>query len=185
MNVHEFTALNERLKAKQAELFDHLTQDPSAAVTPALERLLHILDWVRLEHFIDDGCGQGRPPRDHFAIANAFMAKAVLGIGSDKTEFELDGRQITLHGNTLKDAAGTLAGAHLPMDQAVRNMVHFGGASQASALRMAASAPAHLLGLAHELGYLACGYRAGLTLLSEDLQAQAVVADGHFFSCNS
>ncbi len=28
MNVHEFTALNERLKAKQAELFDHLTQDP-------------------------------------------------------------------------------------------------------------------------------------------------------------
>ncbi len=82
MNVHEFNALNERLKAKQAELFDHLTQDPSAAVTPALERLLHILDWVRLEHFIDDGCGQGRPPRDHFAIANAFMAKAVLGINT-------------------------------------------------------------------------------------------------------
>ncbi len=80
MNAHEFTALNERLKAKQAELFGHLTQDLSAAVTPALERLLHILDWVRLEHFIDDGCGQGRPPRDHFAIANAFMAKAVLGI---------------------------------------------------------------------------------------------------------
>ncbi len=47
MNVHEFTALNERLKAKQIELFDHLTQDPSAVVTPALERLLHILDWVR------------------------------------------------------------------------------------------------------------------------------------------
>ncbi len=82
MNVHEFTALNERLKAKQAELFDHLTQDSSAAVTPALERLLHILDWVRLEHFIDDGCGQGRPPRDHFAVANAFMAKAVLGIST-------------------------------------------------------------------------------------------------------
>ncbi len=57
MNVHEFTALNERLKAKQAELFDHLTQDLIAAVTPALERLLHILDWVRLEHYIDDGCG--------------------------------------------------------------------------------------------------------------------------------
>ena len=82
MNVHELTALNERLKAKQAELFDHLTQDPSAAVTPALERLLHILDWVRLEHYVDDGCGQGRPPRDHFAIANAFMAKAVLGIST-------------------------------------------------------------------------------------------------------
>ncbi len=82
MNVHEFTALNERLKAKQAELFDHLTQDPSAAVTSALERLLHILDWVRLEHYVDDGCGQGRPPRDHFAIANAFMAKAVLGIST-------------------------------------------------------------------------------------------------------
>ncbi len=113
------------------------------------------------------------------------VSDAMPTLGSDKTEFELDGRQITLHGNTLKDAAGTLAGAHLPMDQAVRNMVHFGGANQASALRMAASAPAHLLGLAHELGYLACGYRAGLTLLSEDLQAQAVVADGHFFSCNS
>ncbi len=53
MNVHEFTALNERLKAKQAELFDHLTRDPNAAVTPAPERLLHILDWVRLEHYVD------------------------------------------------------------------------------------------------------------------------------------
>ncbi len=82
MNVHEFTALNERLKTKQAELFDHLTQDSSAAVTPALERLLHILDWVHLEHFIDDGCDKGRPPRDHFAIANAFMAKAVLDIST-------------------------------------------------------------------------------------------------------
>ncbi len=82
MNIHEFTALNERLEAKQVELFDHLTQDSGAAVTPALERLLHILDWVRLEHFIDDGYGQGRPPRDHFAVANAFMTKAVLGINT-------------------------------------------------------------------------------------------------------
>ncbi len=48
MNIHEFTALNERLEAKQVKLFDHLTQDSSAAATPALERLLHILDWMRL-----------------------------------------------------------------------------------------------------------------------------------------
>ena len=79
VNIHEFTALHERLKAKQVELFDHLTQDPSAAVTPALERLLHILDWVRLEHYMDDGCGQGRPPRDHFAIANATNSSGVAG----------------------------------------------------------------------------------------------------------
>lgn len=110
------------------------------------------------------------------------VSDAMPTLGSDIDQFVLDGRVITRQGNTLTDATGTLAGAHLPMDQAVRNMVHLAGASQASALRMAATAPAHALGLSHELGYLACGYRAGLTLLSADLHAHAVVVDGHLFS---
>jgi Transposase domain (DUF772) len=51
-------------------------------VTSALGRLIHILDWVRIEQLVDDGCGVGRRPRERFALANAFVAKAVLGLST-------------------------------------------------------------------------------------------------------
>jgi hypothetical protein len=51
-------------------------------ITPVLGRLVHILDWVRIEQFVDEGCGIGRPPRARFALANAFVAKAVLGLST-------------------------------------------------------------------------------------------------------
>jgi hypothetical protein len=78
MNISEQTSLRQRLKAIQAELIDGLGSELSEPVTPALGRLVHLLDWIRLEQFVDEGCGVGRPPRARFAIANAFIAKAVL-----------------------------------------------------------------------------------------------------------
>ena len=83
---------------------------------------------------------------------------------------------------SLTNAQGTLAGAHLPVDQAVCNMVNLAGVHLAAAFRMASTTPARVLGLGGELGHIACGYRAGLTLLGEDLCAQAVMVDGTLFS---
>jgi hypothetical protein len=46
-----------------------------------LEKVIHTLEWVRIEEFTDTGwCGIGRPPHERAWLANAFVAKAVLGL---------------------------------------------------------------------------------------------------------
>ncbi|MBD3805290.1 MAG: transposase [Thioclava sp.] len=51
------------------------------ALTPKLERLIHILDWVRIEEFVAASwCGIGRPPHERAWLANAFVAKTVLNL---------------------------------------------------------------------------------------------------------
>lgn len=82
MNVHEQSGLRQRLKAFQAELIEGLGSELGEAVSPALGRLVHILDWVQIEKFVCEGCGVGRRPRDRVALANAFVAKAVLGLAT-------------------------------------------------------------------------------------------------------
>ena len=78
MHVSEHTSLRQRLKAVQRELIEGLGSELGAPTTPVLERLVHTLDWLRVEEFVSDGCGVGRPQRERFALANAFIAKAVL-----------------------------------------------------------------------------------------------------------
>jgi hypothetical protein len=51
------------------------------ALTPKLEKLIHTLEWVRIEEFVGSTwSGIGRRPHDRGALANAFVAKAVLGL---------------------------------------------------------------------------------------------------------
>lgn len=80
MKISEQTSLGQRLKAKQEELIEGLGEELGMVVTPKLERLVHVLDFVRIEEYVFEGCGVGRPPRERFALANAFIAKAVLGL---------------------------------------------------------------------------------------------------------
>jgi len=57
--------------------------DEVGSLTPKLEKVIHTLEWVRIEDFVDMGwCGVGRRPHDRKALASAFVAKAVLGIGT-------------------------------------------------------------------------------------------------------
>lgn len=50
-------------------------------LTPKLERVAHVLEWTRIEEFIAASwCGTGRPPFERAWLANAFVAKAVMGI---------------------------------------------------------------------------------------------------------
>jgi hypothetical protein len=55
------------------------------ALTPKLEQVVHTLEWVRIDEFVGSTwCGNGRPPHDRAALASAFVAKAVLGLGTTK-----------------------------------------------------------------------------------------------------
>ena len=51
-------------------------------MTPKLEPVIHVLEWVRIEAFVGSSwVGIGRPPQERAWLANAFVAKAVLGMG--------------------------------------------------------------------------------------------------------
>ncbi|MGQ0682749.1 N-acetylglucosamine-6-phosphate deacetylase [Bradyrhizobium sp.] len=88
-------------------------------------------------------------------------------VGTDETEFMLQGRKITLHDNRLTGPDGTLAGAHLTMIEAVRNAVALLAIPLADALIMASRTPAAFLGLEAELGRIAPGYRADLVAFNK------------------
>jgi IS5 family transposase len=51
-------------------------------LTPRLEKLIHTLEWARIEDFVPAWRGVGRPPADRGALANGFVAKAVLGLST-------------------------------------------------------------------------------------------------------
>ena len=64
----------------QTELMPELHRE-LGPLTSKLEALIRTLEWVRIEEFIEPSwCGVGRPPHERAWLANAFVAKAVLGI---------------------------------------------------------------------------------------------------------
>ena len=93
-------------------------------------------------------------------------------VGSTEPTFVLQGRTIRVVDGACRDENGTLAGTALDMASAVRNAVVSLGLDVASAARMASEYPAEFLGLGAELGRIAPGYRANLTLVDDAIHVQ-------------
>jgi len=100
-------------------------------------------------------------PLDRFVL----VTDAMSCVGSDITQFDLDGRTIYVGEGRCVDAQGTLAGASLDMAAAVRNTVAMGGVSLAQAVDMASRSPAAFLGLGDERGAIAPGLVADFVQL--------------------
>ena len=98
--------------------------------------------------------------------------------GTDLTEMPLNGRPILRRDGRLTLADGTLAGADLRMDRAIRTVVEQVGIPLERALAMATSEPARAVGIGDHCGILAAGRRADLIRLDDDLNLQAVWQDG-------
>lgn len=80
MDATQRTVLMQRWKVVQHELLPEL-RDEVGTLSPKLEKLIHTLEWVRIEEFVEaGGCGVGRPPHERAWLANAFVGKAVLGL---------------------------------------------------------------------------------------------------------
>ncbi len=105
------------------------------------------------------------------------VSDAMATAASDITTFELDGKTIRLTDGRLTDAAGTLAGAHLTMAEALRRAraMHLG--PDAALLRMATSTPAAVMRLA-DRGHIAASLRADLVALDQAWRVGAVWQDG-------
>ena len=113
------------------------------------------------------------------------VTDAMPSVGTTHKSFLLQGRRISVEGNVCIDEDGTLAGSHMDMASAVRNAVAMLGVSLPDAVRMASRHPAEFLGIGHEVGCIAAGYRANLVLADEDLQVLESWVDGVRHSCNS
>ena len=113
-------------------------------------------------------------PADRFML----VTDAMPIVGSDGDHFMLQGRRVSVRDGVCVDDNGTLAGAAIDMSMAVRNAVSLLGIPLEQAVRMASTYPARFLGLGEELGRIAPGYRANLTVLGDDLAARAAWIDG-------
>jgi N-acetylglucosamine-6-phosphate deacetylase len=106
------------------------------------------------------------------------ISDAMPSVGANAPDhFELAGRPINLVNGRLTDAAGTLAGAHLTMADAVRNAIKLAGCNLVDSLRMATATPADCLCLA-DRGRLAPGLRADLVALDANLAVSGVWQGG-------
>ena len=122
------------------------------------------------------------------ALRIAFRAKrhdrfmlvtdAMPSVGMVDKSFTIQGRPIRVVNGVCVDENGTLAGSDLDMASAVRNAVQLTGLELADAAAMASTNPAAFLGLGDELGTIAPGYRANLTLLDGELKATRTWING-------
>jgi N-acetylglucosamine-6-phosphate deacetylase len=107
----------------------------------------------------------------------ALVTDAIAGAGMKPGVYQLDGQDIRVEEGLARLPDGRLAGSVLAMDEAIRNVVAWTGASVGEACAMASQVPARLLGLGSK-GRLAVGYDADLVLLDEDLRVQATFREG-------
>ena len=106
------------------------------------------------------------------------VTDAMPCLGTDARSFKLQGREITVSGTVCLDEDGRLAGSNIDMASCVRNAVSLLGVSLPEAVRMASLYPAEFLGLSHELGRIAPGYRANLVLADDKLNVLETWIDG-------
>ncbi|MEX2961217.1 N-acetylglucosamine-6-phosphate deacetylase [Microbulbifer sp. TYP-18] len=104
------------------------------------------------------------------------VTDAMSLVGSDEASFPLFDRVVTREGDKLTSSTGELAGSHLDMIAAVRNIHHWCGVDLFEALRMASLYPAQYLGI--EGGRIEEGARANYILLNSELQVQKTWIDG-------
>jgi N-acetylglucosamine-6-phosphate deacetylase len=106
------------------------------------------------------------------------VTDAMPAVGSLQSTFVLQGRTIRVVDGICRDENGTLAGTALDMGAAVRNAVALLGLNVEEAACMASRHPAEFLGMEHELGRIAPGYRANLVLMDDELQVRKTWIDG-------
>ncbi len=106
------------------------------------------------------------------------VTDAMSTIGSDMTEFTLNGRRIFRRDGKLTLADGTLAGADIDMMSSIRFIREKVGLPLEEALRMASTYPADACGIAGRKGRITHGHDADFVLVTPDLEVKATYIAG-------
>lgn len=128
--------------------------------------------------------------RHHVHDANLVLAVAQMqdrlclvsdtmpSFGTNLSSFILQGQEISVKEGRLVSAEGQLAGAHLGLDKAVRNIISVTHIAPEKALHMASGIPAKIVGLDSEYGAVQEGRLASLTCLDKGLRPRCVYVHG-------
>jgi N-acetylglucosamine-6-phosphate deacetylase len=106
------------------------------------------------------------------------VTDAMPSVGTNNKSFDLQGRKIKVAGNLCLDEDGRLAGSNIDMASCVRNAISMLGLPLPEAVRMASLYPAEFLGLAHEIGRIAPGYKANFVVADDQLRVLDTWIDG-------
>jgi len=88
MNTTLSPILVQRFSALQGELIPAAAAD-LGGLSPKLEQVIRVLEWSRIETLVEIyDSGPGHPPSDRCALASAFIAKAVLALGTTRSLIE-------------------------------------------------------------------------------------------------
>jgi len=106
------------------------------------------------------------------------VTDAMPGVGTNNKSFLIGGRKITVSGNLCMDDDGRLAGSNIDMASCVRNAVSMLGLTLPEAVRMASLYPAEFLGVAHDVGRIAPGFKANFVVADDQVQVSETWIDG-------
>jgi N-acetylglucosamine-6-phosphate deacetylase len=110
---------------------------------------------------------------DRMLLVSDMMSAAGLAPGT----YGLGGQEVTVDATSARLADGTLAGAIVTMDEAVRNVVAWSHASLPEALHMATAVPARMIG-ERDRGMIRAGAVADLTVWSRELTVRETIVGG-------
>lgn len=106
------------------------------------------------------------------------VTDAVAPAGTDMTEFDMAGLHAYVTDGKCHYKDGTIAGSAVTMIQGLNNLIDHVGLTREEALRMATLYPAKAINVDNEYGLLKAGYKANITLLSDDNQVKHVYQMG-------
>ncbi len=116
----------------------------------------------------------------------ALISDAIPYAGMPPGQYEWEGYELILDGETCRLADGTLAGATALLNQDLMTLVRQVGVPFADALTAATRTPACSIGHGTWLGQLASGFAADVAILEEDGRAWQTWVDGKLvFSADS
>jgi len=106
------------------------------------------------------------------------VTDAMPSVGTDDSEFTLQGKRIAVKDGVCIFEDGTLAGTHLDMASALRKTVEVTGLSVPDVSVMASATPATFLSLHDRIGAIAPGQRADWVWLDAELAPRATWVGG-------
>ncbi|MFH7241428.1 MAG: N-acetylglucosamine-6-phosphate deacetylase [Spirulina sp.] len=130
------------------------------------------LDSVQLAH---------RLKGDHLLLVSDATPPVGTPVGTEMDSFIIGGQEVFYRDGKCVSAEGTLGGSALTLMEAVRLCVEQVGLPLAEALRMASLYPARAIGVDRNLGQLAPGYCANVTVFDpQNWTVQGVIEQGQW-----
>jgi N-acetylglucosamine-6-phosphate deacetylase len=115
-----------------------------------------------------------------FLITDAMRAK-----GMPDGEYDLGGQNVTVKGSEARLASGALAGSILKMNEGLKNLIKFTGASLDDLWRVTSLNQAIALNIEDNKGSIAVGKDADIVVVDDDMQVLTTIKSGEVHNFGS